>query len=572
MSPRTPPPGVPPHASPRPHPPAPLRPPAGFRGTWCTGEDATRLAGRISGPFEGAPVAWAEPTDLADLVRLVRHAADAGVPLVPRGGGTGMPGGNLAAGIVVALGAGGTDAPVDASSPLTEPTRNPAPAPGPAPASTEGFLHEGALEIDRDGGRRGDGDTARIRVGAGVTAARVEQLAAAAGFMFPPLPSSARWATIGGMTANNAAGARSFRYGAMARWVEGVEGVTVSGDPIRLDPGSGLPGAVSSVLPGALPSRWPEVRKNSSGYGLDRWLRTGDPAQLAVGSEGTLLVVSHVTLRLTRRPPHRGVCLLPVHTPDQAGALAVAADELGATACEFLGRRLLDMTGLDGDPELGSLSRGALALFLLEFEGWDTSQVAEALGRAGDRGREIGGSAGLATTDPVLANRLWGLRHRASPLIAAMAGKGLYSTQFVEDSVVPPARLGAYLEGVDRILREEGLGMDAVVFGHAGDGNVHLNPLVDTDDAAWRDRVRAILDAVVELVVDLGGTLAGEHGDGRLRAPFIETVWGREAVASFRALKEAFDPDGLLNPGVILPSPGQDPLQGLRPRPRSWPG
>jgi len=453
-----------------------------------------------------------------------------------------MPGGNLAAGIIVAL------------------------------AGAEVFLHEGAVETVRESDTRGETDTARIRVGAGVTAARVDHLAGDAGFMFPPLPSSARWATIGGMTANNAAGARSFRYGAMARWVEAVEGVTAAGEIIRLDHASGLPDAVASVLPDTLPRRWPDVRKNSSGYGLDRWLRTGDPAQLAVGSEGTLLVATHVTLRLARRPPNRGVCLLPVQTHDQAGALAVAADELGATACEFLGRRLLDMTALDRDPELGTFSREALALFLLEFEGWDSSEVDNALSRARRRGREIGGSSGLATSDPVLVDRLWALRHRASPLIAEMAGKGLHSTQFVEDSVVPPARLGAYLEGLDRILREEGRGMDAVVFGHAGDGNVHVNPLVETGDDAWRERVRAILDAVVELVVDLGGTLAGEHGDGRLRAPYLEAVWGKEAVASFRALKNAFDPHGLLNPGVILPAPGQDPLQGLRPRARSWPG
>jgi len=453
-----------------------------------------------------------------------------------------MPGGNLGAGIIVAL------------------------------AGAGGFLDEGAVEtVPGDGPGGGEG-MARIRVGAGVTAARVDHLAGLAGFRFPPLPSSARWATIGGMTASNAAGARSFRYGAMDRWIEGVEGVTADGAPIRLDPASGLPDAVASALPDALPSRWPDVRKNSSGYGLDRWLRTGDPAQLAVGSEGTLLVVTHVTLRLAPRPPRRGVCLLPVHTPDQAGALALAADDLGATACEFLGRRLLDMTGLDGDPELGSLSRGALALFLLEFEGWDPSELDDALSRARRRGREIGGSSGLATLDPVLVDRLWGLRHRASPLIAEMAGQGLLSTQFVEDSVVPPGRLGAYLEGLDRILREEGRGMDAVVFGHAGDGNVHVNPLVPTGDDAWRERVRAILDAVVTLVVDLGGTLAGEHGDGRLRAPYLEAVWGEEAVASFRALKNAFDPHGVLNPGVILPVPGQDPLQGLRPRTRSWPG
>jgi FAD/FMN-containing dehydrogenase len=110
-----------------------------------------------------------------------------------------------------------------------------------------------------------------------------------------------------------------------------------------------------------------------------------------------------------------------------------------------------------------------------------------------------------------------------------------------------------------------------VIFGHAGDGNVHVNPLVDVGSPDWLLRVRATLEAVVDLVAELGGTLSGEHGDGRLRAPFLGRIWGDAAVAAFRRVKGHFDPEGRLNPGVILPVEGQDPLEGLRPRPRSWP-
>jgi FAD/FMN-containing dehydrogenase len=341
------------------------------------------------------------------------------------------------------------------------------------------------------------------------------------------------------------------------------------GDP---SPATGLPDAVSRALPTRLPRGWPRLRKNSSGYGLDRWLTSGDAVDLVVGSEGTLLLMTHVTFRLAPRPPARGIAVIPVHGNAEAGAMAEAAGDLGASACEFLGHRLLEMMMLRRDPDLGELARGAHALFLLEFEGPDADAVLEALSRAESRGREIAGRRGLVTTDPESAERLWTLRHRASPLIAELAGQGLHSTQFIEDSVVPPGKLGTYLSGVERILREEGAGMDAVVFGHAGDGNVHVNPLVGTLDPAWRERVRGILGAVADLVAGLGGTLAGEHGDGRLRAPLLTTIWGDEAVGEFRRLKEAFDPGGILNPGVILPLPGQDPLDGLLPGPRKWPG
>jgi FAD/FMN-containing dehydrogenase len=507
--------------------------PAGFEGTWALGEDARQRASRISGPFEGAPAAWAAPTGLDDLLRLVAHAVREGLPLVPRGAGTGMPGGNLGPGIVVSL--------------------------------AEGFNDLGPIEVDADP-RTGP----RIEVGAGVVLDRVQRAAAREGLRFPPLPSSARWATAGGLVSANGAGARSFGRGAAVDWLEAVEAVTALGQPLRLGPDEPFPPEIADHLPDADRVRWPAVRKNSSGYALDRWQASANPARLLAGSEGTLALLTRVTLRLEREPPCRGVRLIPVADGAGAAELAMAARELEAVACEFLGHRLLDMAGLRSDPELGPLARHAHALFLLEFEGESSAQVEAALHAAGQVGRRLGGP-GIAATDAARRAALWELRHRASPLISDQAGTGRISTQFIEDSVVPPARLGDYLVGLDRILADAGQGMDAVVFGHAGDGNVHVNPLVPTGDPDWRGRVQAVLDEVVSLVADLGGTLSGEHGDGRLRAPYLERIWGAEAVRAFRQVKTAFDPDNRLNPGVILPLPGQDPLENLRPRPRDWP-
>ncbi|MDX1567487.1 MAG: FAD-linked oxidase C-terminal domain-containing protein, partial [Longimicrobiales bacterium] len=126
---------------------------------------------------------------------------------------------------------------------------------------------------------------------------------------------------------------------------------------------------------------------------------------------------------------------------------------------------------------------------------------------------------------------------------------------------VPPSRLPDYLAGLGDILAEART--DAVVFGHAGDGNVHVNPLVDVEEPGWRERVSGILDRTVDLVAHLGGTLAGEHGDGRVRAPYLDRIWSEEAVRSFRAVKDALDPDNLLNPGVVLPVEGREPLSTL---------
>jgi FAD/FMN-containing dehydrogenase len=159
---------------------------------------------------------------------------------------------------------------------------------------------------------------------------------------------------------------------------------------------------------------------------------------------------------------------------------------------------------------------------------------------------------------------LWSLRHAASPLIAESARAGLVSTQIIEDSVVPPEALGAYLSGIDEILLSADT--DAVIFGHAGDANVHVNPLLDVRRPSWRNDARTILRETADLVSELGGTLSGEHGDGRLRAPFIEQIWGSKLAECFERTKTTLDPAGTLNPGVIVPRPGQDPLEGLWPQ------
>jgi FAD/FMN-containing dehydrogenase len=163
--------------------------------------------------------------------------------------------------------------------------------------------------------------------------------------------------------------------------------------------------------------------------------------------------------------------------------------------------------------------------------------------------------------DEAQRERFWHVRHAASPLIAKLAGRRV-SMQFIEDGVVPVARLADYIRMLRRILGEHGL--PAVIFGHAGDANLHVNPLVDIEKPGWREELEAVTYEVAERIAALGGTMTGEHGDGRLRAPLLETIWGAEMVECFRAVKQAFDPAGILNPGVILPLPGQRPLDGIR--------
>ncbi len=493
--------------------------PGGFRGELLDASEATAPWAGAAGPYRHRPRGVALPRDGEDVSHLVRWAGAEGVALVPRGGGTGMPGGNVGGGVVVDL----------------------------------------SRHLDRLGPL--ERDPPRIRAEAGVTATRVQEAARERGLFLPPLPSSAERCTVGGMVANNAAGARSFRYGSVRDWVLELEVVLADGSWHRLAPDRPPPdvfrGLLERLTADARPllEEWPRVRKNSSGYLLDRFLPTGDAAQLLVGSEGTLGVVTAVTFRLAPEPRDHALLLLPVADRESLLEAVSAAERVGASACEFLGRPYLRLADPDALPA-EAVAGDPWALLLVEVEA-----AGEA---ADDRLREVaeaGGGGGLTASDPAGRERIWAVRHAASPVIARKAAEGLRSMQFVEDCVVPPGRLGDFLVRLEEILSEARL--EAVVFGHAGDANVHVNPLVPVGEAGWRSRVRQVLDRTVELVADLGGTLAGEHGDGRLRAPLLDRIWSRRHVDAFRGVKSRLDPAGVLNPGVVLPLPGQDPLADL---------
>jgi FAD/FMN-containing dehydrogenase len=155
---------------------------------------------------------------------------------------------------------------------------------------------------------------------------------------------------------------------------------------------------------------------------------------------------------------------------------------------------------------------------------------------------------------------LWKIRHGASPALAALPAERR-SLQVIEDGCVPVAALGRYLAGIRDAAQEAGIAV--VAFGHAGDGHLHVNALVDTTQPGFEARLEQLLTTVTELVISLGGTPTGEHGDGRLRTGFLERLYGPVVTGLFREIKQAFDPAGVLNPGIIIPD-GTPPLAALK--------
>lgn len=502
-------------------------PPSGFRGTFRTDADALAVYGEAAGIGRSLPRAVAVPVDVDDLVVLIRWASATRTPLVPRGSGSSMPGGAIGDAVIVDLSRWRRLAAVDT--------------------------------------------TARtIRVGPGVLRAEVDRAARQVGLRFPVDPSSGAFCTVGGMASTNAAGAHSLRFGAMRPWVRSIDCVFADGAHARVTRGEPLPRvpAIERFLDAApmlvrdetaVPSVHAGVLKDSSGYGIAAYARSGDLVDLLVGSEGTLAFFVELELALVPTAGATSSVLGAFASIEQAVAAAVAARTAGAVACELLDRTFLDVAASGGGER--QVPEGTESALLAEVEGDDAGDAA-ANARALERlFLESGATATRIALDQHTETELWELRHAASPILARL-DPNLRSMQFIEDCAVPPEQLPAYVRGVRRILREHDT--PGVIFGHAGDAHVHVNPLVDVRRSDWRERVDRILYEVASLVASLGGTLTGEHGDGRLRTPLLPDVWSPRPLDHFRRVKAAFDPLGLLNPGVKIALAEQRPIGDVK--------
>jgi D-lactate dehydrogenase len=216
----------------------------------------------------------------------------------------------------------------------------------------------------------------------------------------------------------------------------------------------------------------------------------------------------------------------------------------------LLDRSFLDLLGSDTLSGAG-LGTDIEAIVLVELERNDPESLHQALRRASG-GIEEWATAIETAYSPPEAEQLWALRHAASPILAGLP-ENRRSLQVIEDGCVPVERMGEYIEAVRRSAAEHDL--PVVMFGHAGDGHLHVNLLPELAREGWETAVSSLFQEVTAAVIRLGGTLSGEHGDGRLRAGALLDVYGSEVMELFRRLKAAFDPLGIFNPGIILPCP-----------------
>jgi FAD/FMN-containing dehydrogenase len=498
--------------------------PSDLRGLFRTDLRARAAYSEGAGIHRILPRAVARPAEVSELIQLIRWAAAERVPLVPRGAGSSMAGAAVGDGVIVDL---------TGLSPRT-------------------------LTID---------PAARTaRTAASVTVVELNAAAARHGLRMPVEPSSGRWATLGGMVGTNAAGARSLQHGSVRHWVQSLHLVTADGEPAELHrggavrTGGALPAALlrfdQSVAPAlraeavAIRAAFPRTHKNASGYALEDWLDSGEEIDLLVGSEGTLAVTTEIGWRLAPIPPARSAVRVALDDLNQLGEVVAVLLDLEPSAVELLDRTFLDLVRQHRGPgALPDLPATADAILIVEFERDDPAAARAAALAAVEAVAPWSTQVATALTEAE-EEGIWHLRHAASPILAGLSERRR-SVQIIEDGCVPIEQLGRYIGRIRAAALDQGL--QVVIFGHAGDGNVHVNVLPELDSPDWLDRIGALFQVVSEAVIEIGGTVSGEHGVGRLRAGLLARQYGPVVTELFGRVKSAFDPLGILNPGVIIP-------------------
>ncbi|WP_448208642.1 FAD-binding and (Fe-S)-binding domain-containing protein [Azospirillum sp. sgz302134] len=478
--------------------------------------------------YQMEPVGVVVPRDEEDVAAALAIAAEEGVPLLPRGGGTSQCGQTV----------------------------------------NEALVLDGSKHLNRILAVDASARTALVQPG--IVLDHLNKALKPLGLWFPVDVSTSAQATIGGMAGNNSCGTRSLRYGNMVHNVRAIDALLADGTPVRFD-GSAPDTARHRQIEAALKAlyareaeeiaaRFPAVQRKVGGYNIER-LGGEHPnlAKLLVGSEGTLAFFQRVELSLAPLPRHKvlGVCHFPTFRKAMESAKAIVA--LKPAAVELVDRTMIEL-GRDiplfratmdrfirGEPE---------ALLLVEFAGENREEEIANLGRLVELMGDLGlPDAVVEATDPAFQSAIWEVRKAGLNIMMSMRTERK-PVSFIEDCAVPLEHLADYTERLTEVFRKHGT--TGTWYAHASEGCLHVRPVLNLKQELEVRKMRAIAEEAFALVRDYKGSHSGEHGDGLVRSEFHEPMYGKRLVDAFREVKTLFDPAGLLNPGKIVDPPRMD--------------
>ncbi|MEX2169635.1 MAG: anaerobic glycerol-3-phosphate dehydrogenase subunit C [Pirellulales bacterium] len=497
----------------------------------------TQLYATDASNYELRPLGIVRPRTTADVVATVDYARQNRLPIHARGAGSGLAGESLGRGLVI-----------DFSRYMRR-----------------------VLSVGGD----------QVRVQAGVVHGDLNRMLARSGRTFGPDPALTNVTTIGGVVSVDAGGSHWLKYGSTRPHVRAMKVVLADGQvlevarhPVAADPRREEPARLREIITATaelierhgdvIEQFRPQSLVNRSGYALDRALIDGeiDLAKLIVGSEGTLALVSEITLATQPLPAMRGAVLVVFDSLDKAARAVLEIVPLEPSACDLMDRRHLSIAR-ETDVRYELLIPGAAeAVLLVEFFADGAESLREKLRQVVQLAQhETGLAAGSHIAHDADENELfWQLAQRFVPTLHRLKGS-TRPVPCVEDIAIPPAALPVFLRHLQDTLKRQQI--TAAVFGHAGHGQLHIRPFLDLANPEHIQKMETLASELYEKVWLLRGTVSGEHGDGLSRTPFLSRQYG-PLVNVFRELKRVFDPDGILNPGKVVPTAGARMTHDLR--------
>ena len=483
--------------------------------------------------YQIEPIGVVLPKTSDDVIAVVETAARHGVSVLPRGGGTSLAGQTVGNSIVIDF--------------------------------SKYMRH--VVEINADEGW--------VRTQPGIILDELNHHLAPHDMLFTPDPSTSSRGNVGGAIGNNSCGAHSILWGKTVDNVLELDAVLSNGETARFGAldgaqledkmrGTGLESEIYRKLTAIgeehraeIIDRYPKIQRRVSGYNLDEFVGGSDfdMARFVVGSEGTLVTITEAKLRIVPIPPVRGLTVIHFSDLFESMEATVATLETDPAAVELIGSmiirqarenleysRLTDF--IEGDPE---------ALLVVEMVGSSEAEVESKLDALEQRVKRSGlGYAMPRLMRPEDQARVWAVRKAGLGLMMNVPGDAK-PLPFVEDTAVDPQKLPDFVRRFDEIVRSHGT--TAGYYGHASVGCLHIRPLVDLKGQEGVDRMVSIATEISDLVLEYGGSMSGEHGDGLVRSVWNEKMFGSRIYNAFREVKRAFDPSGIMNPGKIVDSP-----------------
>ena len=495
--------------------------------------------------YQIEPIGVVIPRTDEDVIAVIETARKYGVPVLPRGGGTSLAGQTVGRAIVI-----------DFSNHMRS-----------------------VVEINAEEGW--------VRTQPGIILDELNRQLAPHGLHFAPDPSTSNRGNVGGALGNNSCGAHSIVWGKTVDNVLELQAVLSNGEKAKLGPlnGEGLETKMrSDSLEGEIyrklltiaeanrdevQARYPKILRRVSGYNLDELMGADglNMARFVVGSEGTLLTITEATLRIVPRPKHKALAVLHFRDLMEAMEATTHTLELEPSAVEVIDNMIIRQarTNLEYSRMMDFVEGDPAALLIVEHVGDSEAELRSKLDTLEGRMKRSGlGYATRRVTEPEAQAMVWAVRKAGLGLMMNAPGDAK-PLPFVEDTAVAPEALPQFVKRFNQIVWEHGT--TAGYYGHASVGCLHIRPLINLRLQEDVDRMVSIANQVSDLVLEFGGSMSGEHGDGLVRSVWVEKMFGPRLYAAFREVKRAFDPEGIMNPGKIVDAPPM--TENLRVTPKS---